>query len=215
MSVNSHPAKRAVGRKRPVQARSQRTVDAILDAAAHMFGERGYTGTTTNHVAEAAGVSIGSLYQYFPNKDALLVALDERHLEDARRALDKAAGDWRGGHPRAGTWAHSFVQALVDVNDSDLHRLLYDTAPMLPHIRGRVDALVETLSNETAVQLRRWGHRRGAELRARILVITALALIHELIIQIPPGRERTRAQREVERFLTAYAEDGGSVKRTV
>ena len=65
----------AGGRRKPSQRRSQVTVTAILDAAARVFEERGFEAGTTNHVAEVAGVSIGSLYEYFPNKDAMVVAL--------------------------------------------------------------------------------------------------------------------------------------------
>ena len=55
--------------------------------ATRIFDERGYRATTTNHIAAAAGVSIGSLYQYFPNKDALLAALAERHVNQALTTL--------------------------------------------------------------------------------------------------------------------------------
>lgn len=62
-------------RKRPRQARSRQMVDALLQAAAEVVAEQGLAHTTTNHVAERAGVSIGSLYQYFESKDALIEAL--------------------------------------------------------------------------------------------------------------------------------------------
>jgi AcrR family transcriptional regulator len=62
-------------RKTPRQERSLRTVERILDAAAHIFHEQGYAGATTNDIADEANLSIGSIYQYFPNKDAVLVAL--------------------------------------------------------------------------------------------------------------------------------------------
>ena len=92
MSVNSHPGSHAEPRKRPVQARSRQTVESILVAAARILAERGYLATTTNDVADAAGVSIGSLYQYFPNKDSLLVRA--RGAPPRRRAHDA-----RGGGP--------------------------------------------------------------------------------------------------------------------
>ena len=63
-------------RKTPRQQRSEFTFDAILDSAARLFQQHGYAATTTNRVAELAGVSIGTLYHYVPNKDALLYALD-------------------------------------------------------------------------------------------------------------------------------------------
>ncbi|HAV5588440.1 TPA: TetR/AcrR family transcriptional regulator [Acinetobacter baumannii] len=65
-------------RKRPRQARSVATFEAILEAAARILESLGFTGFNTNAVAELAGVSIGSLYQYFPSKDALIVELIRR-----------------------------------------------------------------------------------------------------------------------------------------
>ena len=69
-------------RKSPRQKRSREMVARLLDATATTLGERGLDGTTTNHIAERAGVSIGSLYQYFPDKDALVAALLERMGND-------------------------------------------------------------------------------------------------------------------------------------
>lgn len=66
-------------RKRPRQARSRALVDAVLDAAAHILAQHGRESLTTNAVAVRAGVSIGSLYQYFPNRDAVIAAVAERH----------------------------------------------------------------------------------------------------------------------------------------
>jgi AcrR family transcriptional regulator len=68
-------------RKQPKQDRSQATVEAILTATAHILAESGAEKFTTNRVAELAGVSIGSLYQYFPNKKALLFALAQQQAE--------------------------------------------------------------------------------------------------------------------------------------
>ncbi|MFL9872395.1 TetR/AcrR family transcriptional regulator [Paraburkholderia megapolitana] len=77
-------------RKAPLQRRAAATVDAIVEAAARILETQGPSGYTTNAVAERAGVSIGSLYQYFPNRDALTAALIEREtgtlLEQARSA---------------------------------------------------------------------------------------------------------------------------------
>ena len=66
-------------RKEPRQPRARATVDAILLAAAHILKTEGFERATTNRIAERAGVSIGSLYQYFPNKQAVVAALRERH----------------------------------------------------------------------------------------------------------------------------------------
>ena len=69
---------RTTARKSPRQDRSKVTVDAILDATAHIIVTDGYDQLSTNRVAERAGVSIGSLYQYFPNKEALVGELVDR-----------------------------------------------------------------------------------------------------------------------------------------
>jgi AcrR family transcriptional regulator len=76
---------RTVPRKKPRQERSRATVEAILEAAAHILVAHGFEDTTTRQVAERAGVSIGSLYQYFPSKEALITALVERQVQ---RVLD-------------------------------------------------------------------------------------------------------------------------------
>jgi AcrR family transcriptional regulator len=75
------PKLRTSPRKEPRQQRSKETVDAILAATAQVLVRHGYEGANTNRIAEAAGVSVGSLYQYFPSKEALVTALIERHME--------------------------------------------------------------------------------------------------------------------------------------
>lgn len=68
----------------PRQSRSQQTVDLILDTAAELFVSVGYENATTNAIAEKAGISIGALYRYFPDKDAVLKALADRYHGQAR-----------------------------------------------------------------------------------------------------------------------------------
>lgn len=77
-------------RRVPKQARSQQRVDHVLDTAAALFAEAGYESATTNAIAARAGISIGSLYQFFPNKEAILEALVERYVTDLRTVLDNA-----------------------------------------------------------------------------------------------------------------------------
>src|SRR5258708_5826245 len=68
-------------RKKATQTRAHATVDAILRATAHILVRDGYDGASTNKIALKAGVSIGSLYQYFPGKEALVAALLDQHME--------------------------------------------------------------------------------------------------------------------------------------
>jgi len=76
-------------RKKPVQQRSRQMVECIIEASAKVVGEEGLAALTTNRVAEVAGVSNGSLYQYFQNRDDLLEALTERASQDVMALFDK------------------------------------------------------------------------------------------------------------------------------
>lgn len=80
--VNAEP------RKFPRQQRAIHTCEAIIEAAAHILVERGSSGFTTNHVAARAGVSIGTLYQYYPNKSALLLELQRREMKSTWSGIE-------------------------------------------------------------------------------------------------------------------------------
>ncbi|MBL7494763.1 TetR/AcrR family transcriptional regulator [Frankia sp. CNm7] len=207
-SGNSRSSPATDLRKRPAQDRSRLTVEAILEAGAQLLAARGYSATTTNHVAERAGVSIGSLYQYFPNKDALVVALAEQHLDQVEEALRAACARWRAAGPAPATWAAEFVQTLVDANDTELHRVLYDCAPPLPRVRDRVDAVAGGLVDETAHHLRRWqapGRDDETRMRARVIVVAAISTVHELIVRLPvDSPDRNEAHRQLRDLVTRF-----------
>ena len=71
----------------PTQDRAQVTVEAMLEAAVKLLKKGGSSAITTNRIAETAGVSIGSVYQYFPNKRAIFIALHERHIAQVDSVL--------------------------------------------------------------------------------------------------------------------------------
>ena len=77
-------------RKPPRQARAQATVSAILEAAARILETEGLSGVNTNAIAARAGVSVGSLYQYFPSKEAVLSALLQRERQTLHLELERA-----------------------------------------------------------------------------------------------------------------------------
>lgn len=99
-------------RKEPRQARSRVTIEAILDASAHILGERGSAGFTTNAVAEKAGVSIGSLYQYFPDKRVLVDAVRRRHLDELLSVLRAASDASKDRSSRVAT----FVDGMIAIH---------------------------------------------------------------------------------------------------
>ena len=117
-------AVRTTPRKKPRQDRSRATVDAILEATARVLVEVGYERASTNRIARVAGVSIGSLYQYFPGKEALVAALVERHVDRVTTLLDQAFDYMEGLQPRDA--ARALVTAVLSTQaiDADLHRRL-------------------------------------------------------------------------------------------
>ena len=124
----SSPRKPAVlrPRKTPRQPRSAETVAAILEATAQVLEVAGFAGFNTNAVARRAGVGIGSLYQYFPNKDALIIALMRRETErfqaDTARALDEETGAAAMDHVIAAAVRQQLLRPvlarLLDIEES-------------------------------------------------------------------------------------------------
>jgi len=116
-------------RKRPRQERSRATVDAILEATAQVLVEEGYDKTSTNRVAKRAGVSIGSLYQYFPNKEALVGELVDRY---SRQITELVVAEL-AAHATEGpaVVAPRLVTAMIDIKreNPDLARVLRDQIP--------------------------------------------------------------------------------------
>jgi AcrR family transcriptional regulator len=99
-------------RKAPVQARSRVTVAAIAEATIQVLLRQGPERLTTTRVAERAGVSVGTLYQYFPNKQSLLFAVLEAHLDRLTTTVEAACRDARGR--RLADMVRAVVEAFVD-----------------------------------------------------------------------------------------------------
>jgi AcrR family transcriptional regulator len=83
-------------RKTPVQARSAASVEAILEATIQVLLSAGKERLTTTRVALRAGVSVGTLYQYFPNKSALLKAALKRHLDEVTEEIERVCREQKG-----------------------------------------------------------------------------------------------------------------------
>jgi AcrR family transcriptional regulator len=115
-------------RKTPVQARSTVTVEAIYEATFQVLLAVGPDSLTTTRVAERAGVSVGTLYQYFPNKQSLLLSALEKHLDRVVSAVELACR--RNHGQQVSTMIESVVEAFVDakMERSDISMALYATA---------------------------------------------------------------------------------------
>jgi AcrR family transcriptional regulator len=195
-------------RKSATQKRSQATVEALLDATARVLTTVGYDRASTNRIAATAGVSVGSLYQYFPNKEALVAALVARHnremLDLLREALKEVAS------LDLATAIAKLVRAAVDAHrvDPALHRVFDEQVPRMGQL-----AKIGALQGETFQLVRSYLEKRRNEISVRdldsttsILVTTVEALTHQFVIHRPeaPARDRDRFIDEVTRLVVGY-----------
>lgn len=138
-------------RKKPRQARAAFTVDAIFEATIQLLVADGMHRLTTTKVAERAGVSVGTMYQYFPHKEALVYALNERYLEILAARIEDTCRSQRG-RPIG-----KMVEALIDTywraktERADVTRALYrsvaelDNQPLIDAFASRVDAATSAM----------------------------------------------------------------------
>jgi AcrR family transcriptional regulator len=191
-------------RKTPRQARSRATVDAILEAVAYILARDGYAGLTTNRVAERAGVNIASLYQFFPNKAALITELQRRHVEESRAAADKAVAAAR--HRGIPDIMAAFVRSALASHavNPTLHRVFAEELP------GRwMRDVVALAPDPVQVQLEEWLRELGrppadAERIAWMLRTVSRAVIHDAIMERPEDLRSGRLAKELENLLCCY-----------
>ncbi len=209
MSSTRIPDRRLEPRKLPKQARSETTVEAILEAAAQIFERHGYAAGTTNRIAARAGVSIGSLYQYFPNKDAILVALVYRHLTESTAVLGPHLEQLRCG-ARFDDVLPDIVNAMVALHAlaPGLHRVLFEETQLPLTLRAELDGLEDRLVALTADVLAADPHSRPVDpqLSARIAISAIEGLTHRLVLRPPPGVTPEAIASEIIEVVRAYIE---------
>jgi AcrR family transcriptional regulator len=131
-------------RKKPRQARAEATLDAIFEATIQVLLSDGPHKLTTTRVAERAGVSVGTMYQYFPHKQALIYALNERYLDALAEKIEAACRRNHGAPVAEG------VEALIDVywraktERADVTRALYRSVADMDN-----QALIDTFAART------------------------------------------------------------------
>jgi len=199
-------------RKRPTQARARATVEAVLQGAAEVFAELGYAATTTNKIAERAGVSVGSLYQYFPSKDALLAGLVERHMAEVRGVLDRGLEILADPATPLDVGMRALMTDLVALHTGqpEMTRALGEAMANVPDVAHVLHVREAHLPEVVAALLRaRPEVRRGdallmATLLGQVTETTTRWLAHEA----PPELDRAAAVEELVRMLVGYLRDG-------
>jgi len=193
-------------RRSPSQQRSKETVDAIVEAAAQVFERHGYAAGTTNRIAERAGVSIGTLYQYFADKDAVLTAVVERHVAEGTVLLLPALARMDDDPPPAPEDVlREVLGAMVALHarDPNLHRLLFEETPLPAQFRTRLAGLQAEIAARVEAWLRRHGTSAESALAAWVIVQSVEALTHRWVLEPPPGGDDDAFVREAARMLAA------------
>ena len=198
-------------RKNPRQERSRATVDAIVDATATVLIRDGYDVLSTNRVAREAGVSVGSLYQYFPGKEALVAAVMERH---ATRMQEGIAARMAAAPPAAGAEevATSLIRAMLEAQLAEprLHRALVEQVPRIGALRrlhelyGNYERLVEAWLTEHADRI----EVRDARMAAFVLVSAVEGLVNRATLDRPDLIAGGELEEHILRIVLAYVVPG-------
>ena len=146
-------------------------MQAILDATARILVGSGYDRASTNRIAIAAGVSIGSLYQYFPSKEALVAALVERHIDQMTAVIRKKLAELQNADIEVA--AREIVRAMLDAHlvDPKLHKVLMEQVPRT----GRLEKVLG-VEQEIEALVKMYLHARKGELRCKNLDVAAFVL---------------------------------------
>lgn len=187
-------------RKSASQERSRLTVEALLEATARVLMKDGYDGASTNKIAAVAGVSIGSLYQYFPSKEALVAAVIDRHMHEMMQAVRDALA--KVATRPIEVAARELVSVMLDAHrvNPKLHRVLAEQTPRT----GRLEN-IEAIDREAYALVRGYleAHRDELDVAdpdvAAFVCVTAVeALTHAAVVRRPEILTDEKAGRLVE-----------------
>lgn len=185
------------------------TVDALIEATAGLLVKEGFDGLSTNKIAQAAGVSIGSLYQYYPTKEALVAAVIDRHQHKVAELVRNAMADIMALPLETATRVLVNVAVQAHRVDPKLHRILTEQIPRTGRLRN-----VEAQSRGNFALVRAWleahrGEIRGGDLdlAAFVFATTLEALTHSAVLHQPEllaGAGAKRFVDETTRLLVGY-----------
>jgi AcrR family transcriptional regulator len=193
-------------RKRPKQARSRATFEAIVEAGAQLLVEDGYHQLTTNRLAERAGVSIGSLYQYFPNKEAVIASVVERFADRQFEILVEGIEELADAPTRR--VVRHLVDALLEAKraEPELSRVLLQELPQI----GQVDVMRDW--TERACQMVAWALEQRSddidvddlEMAAFMTVTAGHGIIQSTLLDRPELLEGDALAEHTTRMMLRY-----------
>ncbi len=196
----------ATARKKPNQDRAKATVEAILTATARVLIKDGYDGASTNRIAAAAGVSIGSLYQYFPSKEALVGTLLDRHMAEMVAVFEETVQRVAGAPLDVATC--ELVKAMIHAHaiDPKLHKIFAEQLPR----HGRLQRIGE-IESYVADRLRVYLEMHRDSIRPKNLDLAVFLLVqlvesagHGTILGSRHQFDADELAREVSDICLAY-----------
>jgi AcrR family transcriptional regulator len=196
------------------QARGERRISEILDAALSLFAEVGYAATSTNAIAARAGISPGSLYQFFANREAIAEALAARLVEETRVAHEASFA----GRPASSLGLEELVDRLVDplvevvVRHPGATSLLGNT-DMPPQLVERTRGLHRAVTDRVADAIRPRRPAVDVDRAATVAVQIMVGMMPLLVAPAVGADERAALAHELKRAVVAYLalDDGGPV----
>jgi AcrR family transcriptional regulator len=181
------------------------TVEAILDAVTRILKRDGVEAVTTNRIAEVAGVSIGSVYQYFPDKRAIFAALHHRHVDQIDRLVERTLIE-HAASP-LDKLVRAMIEALVDAhaNDPELYQSLL--TQVLHGTEGSKEFAVRLHGVfRLAIASRIRSSKLGQDMDKQAFIVAHMvdALSHGAILRRPRGLSLETAKEEAIRAVMAY-----------
>ncbi|MFF4472189.1 TetR/AcrR family transcriptional regulator [Streptomyces sp. NPDC001599] len=196
--------RRLTPRRKPRQVRAELTRERILTAAAQVFGEYGYAAGTTNRIAERARMSIGSLYQYFPNKDAILAELLVRHIDRGAWTGTEELDTSPGSLPET---VRALVRDAIDHHrdDPQLLRMMIEEAPVSDDLLEAIDRHGKARAEQVREVFARHPDVGVADLdvAAELVVGTVEMNTHKLMAGPQPVQVE-RLETELVAMITRY-----------
>ncbi len=196
-------------RKHPKQKRSFATVQAILQATEKVLIEDGYKKASTNRIARVAGVSIGSLYQYFPNKEALVIALIRRHYQEILDLLTKSASSLWDAPLEVAVRSYIQVALRAHAKNAGLERVLITE---LLHLgMDEIDRLDKNVRSVVEAYLRNklsQSRQKNLDMTVFVLVSAMEAITHKAVLSHPDYLQDPAFEKEVCSLVLRYLDSG-------